>query len=156
MGFADYLSRNPSGKPSPESEHDEKFAKNTINEIKHSWLKHTMKPNNDVKPTGYHNQSVERKQIEQNDVTHDKEHTQSEQHSFCLNTAKSKSPLTAQNFNSLNNTQLIAITTRNNPNRNTFDIEIKKRKRAPNKKMSKTEIHPSPLIIHPQINSQET
>ena len=144
MGFADYLSRNLSEKPSPESKDDEKFVTNTINEIKHARLKHTFKPNNNVKPTDYHNQSVERKQTEQNDVTHDKENTQREQHAFCFNAAKSKLPLTAQNFNSLNNTQLIAITTRNNPYRNTFDIEIKKRKRAPNKKISKMDIHCSP------------
>ena len=124
MGFEDYLSRKPSGKPAQESEDDEKFVINTINEIKHAWLKHIFKSNNIVEPTN-HNQSVERKQIEQNDVTHDKENTQSEKHTFCLNTAANRSLLTAQNFNSLNDTKLIAITKRNNPNRNAFDIEIK-------------------------------
>ena len=51
MGFADYLSRNPSGKASPESEDDEKYVINTIQEIKHAWLKHTIKPSELVKPT---------------------------------------------------------------------------------------------------------
>ena len=52
MGFADYLSRNPSGKASPEGEDDEKYVINTIREIKHAWLKHTIKPSEIVKPTG--------------------------------------------------------------------------------------------------------
>ena len=90
IGFADYLSINPSGKTSPESEDDKKLFINTIHEIKHAWIKHIIKPNNIVKPPGYHNHSVERKQIEQNDVTHDNEYTQSEDHAFCLNTAKNK------------------------------------------------------------------
>ena len=156
MGFADYLSRNPSWKPAPGSEDDEKIVINTTNEMKHPCLKHIIKPNNMVKQTGYHNQPVERKQIEQNDVTHDKEKTKSEQNAFCLNTAKNKSLLTAQNFNSLNNTKLIAFTTRNNPNRNTFVIEIKKRKRAPNKKYPNWIYIPALIIIHPQINKEET
>ena len=124
MGFEDYLSRNPSGKSSPENEDNEKLVINTIHEIKHAWSKHTLNPSGMVKPTGNHNQSAERKQLEHNDVTHAKENTLNEQHAFCLNTAKNKSHLTQQNFNPFNNTQLIAITTRNNPNRNTFDIKI--------------------------------
>ena len=48
MGFADYLSRNSSRKPSTESEDDEKFVIITINETKHEWLKHTIEPNNIV------------------------------------------------------------------------------------------------------------
>ena len=135
MGFADYLRRNPSGKPSPESEDDKKFVINIIHEIKHACLKHIIEPSDNVKPTGSHNQLAERKQLEHNDVTHAKENTLIEQHAFCINTAKNKSLITEQNSNLHNNTKLIAITTRNNPNRNTFEIKIKKRKGAPNKKL---------------------
>ena len=144
MGFADHLSRNSSGKPSPESEDDEKFGINTIHEIKHAWSKHTLNPSGIAKPTGNHNHSAERKQLEHNDVTHTKGNTLNEQHAFCLNTAKNKSHFTKQNFNSFNNTQLVAITTRNNPNRNSFDNKIKKRKRAPNKKLLQMDNHHSP------------
>ena len=140
MGFADYLSRNPSGKPSSESEDDQKFVINTIHEIKH-----IFKPSEIVKPTCNHSQLAERKQLEHNDVTHAKENTLIEQHAFCLNTAKNKSLITEQNSNSHNNTKLIAITTRNHPNRNTFDIKIKKRKRAPNKKLLQMDIQHSPV-----------
>ena len=135
MGFADYLSRNPSGKPSPESDDDKKIVINTIREIKHAWLKHIIKPSDIVRPTGSHNQLAERKQLEHNDVTHAKENTLIEQHAFFLNTAKKKSLITEQNSNTHNNTKLIPITTRNNPKRNTFEIKIKKRKRAPKKKI---------------------
>ena len=38
LGFADYISRNPSGKSTPESEGDEKFIINTIHEIKNALL----------------------------------------------------------------------------------------------------------------------
>ena len=144
MGFEDYLSRNPSGKLSPESEDDEKFVINTIHEIKHAWLKHILNPSGIVKPTSNHNHSAERKQLEHSDVTHAKENTLNEQHAFCLNIAKNKSHLTERNFNSINHTQLIAITTRNNPNRYTFDIKNKKRKRDPNKKILQMDTHHSP------------
>ena len=73
-----------------------------------------------------------------------KKFTLNEQHALCLNTDKNNLLLPDQYFNSINSTQLIAITTRRNPNRNTFDIEIKKRKRAPNKKLSKMDTHSSP------------
>ena len=148
MGFAVYLSRNPSVKASPESEDDEKFVINTIQEIKHAWIKHTIKPSEIAKPTGNYNQLVERKQLEYNDVTHAKENTLSEQHVFCLNTAKNKLRIIEQNSNSLN-TKLIAITTRNNPNKNTFDIEIRKTKRAQNKKLLQMDLQPAVTNLSP-------
>ena len=149
MGFADYLTRNHSGKPTPESEDNKKFGINTIHEMKHACLKHRIEPNNAVKLTGCHTYLLESKQIEQNDVTHDKQNTRSKEHAFCLYTLKNKLPLTAQNFVSLVNPQLIAITARQNPNRNTFEIQIKKRKRGPNKKYTIW------TNTRPQINSQE-
>ena len=78
---------------------------------------------------------MERKQIEQSDVTHVKENSQKEQHALCLNNNKRESTITAQNFNSFSDTHLFAMTTRNNPNKN---------KRAPNKKIFKMDIHSSP------------
>ena len=93
LGFADYLSRYPSGKPSPDSEDDEKFVINTIHEKKHAWLKHIINPSGTEQPTGNHNHSTERKQLEHNDVTHAKENTVNEQHALCPNTVKNKSQL---------------------------------------------------------------
>ena len=52
MGFADYISRNPSGKPTAEIEDEEKFVIKTMHEIKHAWLKHIIEPTTTVKPTG--------------------------------------------------------------------------------------------------------
>ena len=86
---------------------------------------------------------MERKQIEEKDFTHDKQNTLSKEHDFCLNTLKNKLPLTAQNFASFENPQLIAITARQNLSINTFEIQIKKRKRAPNKKVSSMDIQSS-------------
>ena len=87
---------------------------------------------------------MEREQIEQNDVTHDKQNTRSKEHAFCLNTLKNKLTLTTPNFASFEKPQLMAITTRQNPYRNTFEIQIKKRKRAPNKKVFNMDIQSSP------------
>ena len=143
MGFADYLSRNPSGKASPEGEDDEKFVINTIQEMKHAWLKHKIKPSEIIKPTGNYNQSAERMHLEHNDVTHAKANKTTEQHAFCLNTDKNKLLSIDQNSDS-NNSKFIEITTRNNSNKNSFDIEITKRKRAPNKKL---------LQMNPQVET---
>ena len=56
-----------------------------------------------------------------------------------------------QNLNS-HNSKLIAFTTRNNPNKNTFDIEIRKRKRAPNKKL--LQMNPQTTITNLSPNKQ--
>ena len=149
MGFADYLSRNPSGKASSESEDEEKI--NTNQEIKHAWLKHTINPSEIVKPTGNYNQWAERKQLERNDVTHAKANTLNEQHAFCLNTAKNKLHSIEQKLIS-HKSKFIANTTRNNPNKNTFDIEIRKRKRAPNKKL--LQMNPQTTITNLSPNKQ--
>ena len=82
MGFAYYLIRNPSGKPSLEREDDEKLVINTIHDIKHAWLKHILNPSGIVKPTDNHNHSAKRKKLEHNDVTHAKENTLNEQNAF--------------------------------------------------------------------------
>ena len=46
MGFADYLSRNPTGKPPPPpTEEDKKFVINTINEITFALIKNSLAAN---------------------------------------------------------------------------------------------------------------
>ena len=70
MGFADYLSRNPSGKSKPENENDEKFVVNTIPEIKHAWLKHIIEPTGILKITGKIIQSKDSTQNEQTKWRH--------------------------------------------------------------------------------------
>ena len=75
MGFADYLSRHPSGSPTPINEDDEKFVINLIEEIKHVILKQNITPLGSIKPTGNYNQSESTTQNERYDVTHTKEIT---------------------------------------------------------------------------------
>ena len=72
MGFADYLSRPPSGPPVPTNEDDEKFVINIFQEIKHAILPQNVTPFGSIKPTGNFNQSESNIQNERNDVTHDK------------------------------------------------------------------------------------
>ena len=60
MGFADYLSRNPSGKPALENQDDKKFVKNT--KQKNLPLRHNIEPTEVIKLTGNYNQSNDSKQ----------------------------------------------------------------------------------------------
>ena len=48
----------------------------------------------------------------------------------------------------------MAITTRQNPNKNKFDIQITKRKRGPNKKAIQMELETSPNKTSPDISTQ--
>ena len=82
MGFADYISRHLSGPPSPTNEDDKKFVINTIQELKHAILKQNITPLGSIKTTGNFNQSESRTQIQQNDVTHDKLNTHTEESAF--------------------------------------------------------------------------
>ena len=75
MGFADYLSRNPSGAPSSTNEDDEKFVINLIEEMKHAILKQSINSFGSNKPTGNSNQS----ELKMNEMTSSmlkKTHTQ--------------------------------------------------------------------------------
>ena len=83
MGFADYLSRNPSSAPSPINEDDEKFVINLIEEMKHAILKQIINSFGSNKPTGNSNQSESLTQNERNDVTHAKENTHTKESAFC-------------------------------------------------------------------------
>ena len=111
MVFADYLCRNPSGKPTPENEDDEKFVINTMQEIKHAWLKHIIEPTGILKPSGKSIQSKDQSspQNEQNDVIDNKQNTLTKEHAFCHNSLKNKSLRATQTFTPNGNSQLIAI-----------------------------------------------
>ena len=56
MGFADYLSRNPSSDAPPPSDKDKNFVINIIEEIKHALLRVNIAPN------GATNKNTEQKQ----------------------------------------------------------------------------------------------
>ena len=144
MGFADYLSRNPSGvAPTPNIE-DNNFVINAIDEIKFNLIK------NDLTPNGVNAHSSDTKQVYNNDVIYINQTCSDQNNAFCLNTHRLQSHsfhpnlLTASKFNSqkvqINSTnsiipEIVAITTRNNPNKETYSIPILKRPRAPNKKL---------------------
>ena len=65
---------------------------------------------------------------------HDKLNTRNKESAFCHRSHKNKSPHYSINSLPKSKQQLIAITTRANPNTNTFEKTIIKRHRAPNKK----------------------
>ena len=136
MRFADYLSRHPSGSPTPTNEDDEKFVINLIDEIKHAFLKQNVNPLGSFKPTGKFNQSESSVQNERNDVTHTKENTNTEESAFCHINSRNKLLLSSHYLLSRIKPKLIANTIRNRPKSNTFDILIKKCFRAPNKNNS--------------------
>ena len=142
MGFADYLSRNPSGvAPTPNIE-DNNFVINAIDEIKFNLIK------NDLTPNGVNAHSSDTKQVYTNDVIYLNQTHSDQNNAFSLNTHRLQSHsvhpnlLTASKFNSQIvqtisensiNPEIVAITTRNNPNKETYSIPILKRPRAPNK-----------------------
>ena len=134
MGFADYLSSHPSCPAAPTYEDDKKFVVHTIQEIKHAILKQNIAPFGASKPTGDYNQSESKNLNEQNDVTHTKQNTHTKESAFCHSKLINKSLYSLPNFTTQNYFQLIAITTCTNPNKNTFDVAINKRKLAPNTK----------------------
>ena len=116
MGSADYLSRHPSGSPSPINEDDEKFVINLIEEIKHVVLKQNITLLGSNKPTGNFNQSESSVQNERNDVTHTKENTHTKESAFCHNNSRNKSLHSSHSLLSRIKPKLIAITTRACPN----------------------------------------
>ena len=65
---------------------------------------------------------------------HDKLNTHNNESAFCHRSHKNKSPHYSIHSLPKSKQQLIAITTRANPNTNTFEKTIIKRHRAPNKK----------------------
>ena len=139
MGFADYLSRNPSGAPSSTNEDDKKFVINLKQEMKHAILKQSINSFGSNKPTGNSNQSESLTQNERNDVKHAKENTHTKDNAFCQSKSKSKSLLSHSPLTRIK-PKLIAITTRARPKLNTFEIPINKRFRGPNKNKTPMEI----------------
>ena len=143
MGFADYLSRNPSGvAPTPDIE-DNNFVINAIDEIKFNLIK------NDLTPNGVNAHSSDTKQVYTNDVIYLSQTHSDQNNAFSLNTHRLQSHsfhpnLTASKCSSQIvqtisassiNPEIVAITTRNNPNKETYSIPILKSPRAPNKKL---------------------
>ena len=145
MGFADYLSRNPSSDAPSPSDRDKNFVINTIEEIKHALLRANIAPNGATNKNTEQNQSY--------DVTSTK-HTHSNKTTAFRqlpHTKQSLSPLRKLNYNdqikyTKSIQSLVAITTRANPTKETFKIPIQKRFRAPNKNKIHMEQHQPNLI----------
>ena len=145
MGFADYLSRNPSSDAPPPSDKDKNFVINTIEEIKHALLRANIAPN------GATNRNTEQKQSY--DVTSTKHAHSNETTAFrqLPHTKQSLSSLRKLNYNSqIKHTRsiqnLVAITTRAKPKKETFKIPIQRRFRAPNKNKIHMDQQPPNLI----------
>ena len=137
MGFADYLSRNPSGNapPPPPSEKDKNFVINTINET-FALIK------NSITPSGASEFIADKKLVNSNHVINALQNNSERNNAFCLKQLRNQSLYTSSiafshiNPNSnLSNSKLIAITTQKNPLKETFQVPIKKRFRAPNQKL---------------------
>ena len=85
MGFADYLSRNPSGlAPSPNTE-DNNFVTNAIEKIKFNLIK------NDLTPNGVNAHSSDAKQVYANDVIYRNQTHTDQNNAFSLNTHRIQS-----------------------------------------------------------------
>ena len=144
MGFADYLSRNPSGKAPPPTEEDKNFVINTINELTFSLIK------NNLAPFGASVAKADKKQVKCNDVINPLQNHSERKNAFCLKQHRNQSlyitsnstAFANSNLNS-HNSQLIAITTRKNRLKEIFQIPIKKRFRAPNTKLQMEHSVPS-------------
>ena len=91
-------------------------------------------------------QSNNSTQNEQNDITQTKQYTLTKEHVFCVNSLSIKSPYLTQNFTPKGDWKLIP--------KNTFGRQIKKRKRAPNKKATKVELQNSPNKVSRDISTQ--
>ena len=153
MGFADYLSRNASGNapPPPPSEADKNFVINTINGITFALIKSSITPN------GSSEFIADKKLVNSNDVINPLQNNSERNNAFCLKQLRNQSLYTSSiafshiNPNSnLSNSKLIAITARKNPLKETFQVPIKKRFRAPNQKLQMEQSTSTPKTL---INS---
>ena len=127
------------------SDRDKNFVINTIEEIKHALLRANIAPN------GATNKNTEQKQSY--DVTSTKHAHSNETTAFrhSPHTKQSLSSLRKINYNSqIKHTRsiqnLVAITTRANPTKETFKIPIQRRFRAPNKNKIHMDQQPPNLI----------
>ena len=96
MGFADYLSRNPSGEAIQPFEEDKNFVIDTIDEIKFTPLRNALNPNRANHST---NQSTDTKQ-DRNDVINPKQSNNTALKAFCLNSIENKPLFSKHYFNS--------------------------------------------------------
>ena len=128
MGFAEYLSTNPSGEPNLPSEEDKNFVINAIDEIKLTLLRHALAPNGANQTT---NQSADTKQVS-NDVINPKQINNIASNAFGLNSIENKLHSYSHYIHSSNSNKttfidsknLVAITTRQNPLRDTFKYQF--------------------------------
>ena len=145
MGFADYLTRNPTGEAIQPTDEDKNFVINTIEEIKLFITRISLSPNgasNSFSPKGAinsTNQYTDDIELAKNDVINPK-HTSNKTNNarFCHNTLTNQSHINSHSLNpnsnfKLLNKNIVGITTRRNPNKDTFNIPIKRRFRATNK-----------------------
>ena len=122
--------------PPPPSEEDKNFVINIINDITFALIKNSITPN------GASDHSADKQLVNSNDVINPLQNNSERNNAFCLKQnriqSRQNSPFAYtyinQNSNSLNS-ELIAITTRKNPLKETFQIPIKRHFRAPNKKL---------------------
>ena len=162
MGFTDYLSRHSHSPASKISKDDELFVVNRINDfnftLNDEFRRHALSANN----------IATQKPLQPDDVINHAQNSRTKQSAFCLNSNSVQLPLThsISNPNSssktiptlsrlhsskINSCSSYTITkniqtnkrninaiTRQNPNRNTSEITIQKRYRAPNKNKMKT------------------
>ena len=131
IGFVDYLSSYPSAEPIIPSEEDKNCVINAIDEIKLSLLRNAQTPNGANKITS---QSADTKQVS-NDVIHPKQINNTALNASGLNSIENKlhsdlhyfHPRNSNNTTFINSKNLVAITTRQNPLRDTFKIPFLKK-----------------------------
>ena len=142
MGFAEYLSRNPTGEAIPPTDKNN-FVINAIEEIKLFLTRNSLSPNgasNSFSPKGAINSTNQNTDIklDKNDVINRKHASNKTNNAFCLNTLTKQSHINSHSLNltsnfKLLNKNIVGITTRCNPNKDTFNIPIKRRFRVTNK-----------------------
>ena len=144
MGFADYLSRNPSSEATTPSERDKNFVINTIEEIKHALLRNNLAPIGASKTTSQLSQ--------QNDVIKANHSRLVKNSAFCHLPHDKQLLVSLHNSISqvkqiIPNKNSVAITTRPNPTKETFKIPINRRPRAPNKRTLQMDSIPTKSAI---------
>ena len=132
-------------------EEDKNFVINTVNEITFALIKNSITPN------GASKFIADKKLVNSNDVINPLQNNSERNNAFSLQQLRNQSLYTSSiahshiNPNSnLSNSKLIAITTRKNPLKENFQVPIKKRFRAPNKKLQMEQSTSTPKTL---INS---
>ena len=128
MGFADYLSRNPSQHPPPPSTDDTQFIINTINNFKYILLNDTIEK-----------MSADKYQT-QNDVISNKAHAAQKTNAFCQSRCTNQSLALAPNFTHSKSINSIHSCSPTNP---TYKSSIKSLKKS---SISNHPINQNPLF----------